>query len=135
MPADGSRHPLSVLRVDDCPDTVESSADVLRLYGFEVRTARSGAEALALLDGWHPDVACLDLLMPGLDGYELARRLCVHPGGRPLLVAITGLTTPAARKAAEAAGFAHFLVKPVSPDTLVGLLLDHATRLTGNQLR
>ena len=71
-----------MLRVDDSADTVESSAALIRLSGHEVRTARSGPEALALLDGWDPDVAVLDLMMPGMDGYELARRLCGRPGGR-----------------------------------------------------
>jgi CheY-like chemotaxis protein len=125
---------LSILRVDDSRDTVETSAALLRLYGYDVRAARSGAEALGLLaDGWHPDVACLDLSMPGMDGCELARRLCELPGDRPLLMAVTGLTSQATRARAAAAGFDYFLVKPVDPDTLTGLLRDYAATLESRQ--
>lgn len=135
MATSGPRPTLSILRVDDSADTVETSAALLRLFGYEVRTARSGAEALALLDGWQPEVALLDLRMPGMDGYELARCLCERPGGRPLLIAITGACTRADRERAEAAGFDHYLMKPVDPDALTGLLRDHAASLAGKPRR
>jgi CheY-like chemotaxis protein len=73
--------PLRVLVVDDSEDTVVSCAELLRLYGHETRVARSGDEALALLDGWEPDIALLDLCMPGVSGYALARLICARSAG------------------------------------------------------
>lgn len=120
---------LRVLVVDDCPDTVASCAELLRLFGHGVRTALGGAEALALLGGWEPDAALIDLRMPGMDGFELARRLREPPGRATLLLAVTGLPAWAYAPRAEAAGFDHFLAKPVNPDVLLDLLHAHAARL------
>jgi CheY-like chemotaxis protein len=114
--------PLSVLVVDDYPDAAAACGELLALHGFDVSIAQSAHEALARLDGWEPDVALLDLRMPGLDGYELARWLCVRGNACPILVAVTGLTARAHRERAMAVGFDHFLVKPVDPDVLVRLL-------------
>jgi CheY-like chemotaxis protein len=122
--------PLSVLIVDDCPDTVTSCAELLNLYGHDARTAGSAGEALALLDGWEPDVALVDLWMPDVSGFELASRLRDRAGACPLLVAVTGLGTGTYRERAAAVGFDHFLVKPVDPDVITDLLHVYArTRL------
>lgn len=126
-----SHHPLTVLVVDDSADTAESCGVLLRLYGYDVRTARSADDALALLQGWEPDVALLDLRMPGTDGYQLARRLAGRPGGRTLLVAVTGLGAEADHREADLAGFDHYLVKPVEPDVMNDLLRSHAAGLSG----
>jgi CheY-like chemotaxis protein len=111
-----------------CPDTVASCAELLGLYGYDARTAGGAAEARALLDGWEPDVALVDLCMPGLNGFELARRLCARGADRPLLVAVTGLGTRTYRDQA-AVGFDHFLVKPVDPDVMFDLLRVYGARL------
>lgn len=126
----GTSHPLRVLIVDDFDDTASSCGEVLRLYGHEVRLAPGGAEALALLAGWEPDVALLDLLMPGVDGYELARLIRARAAGGPLLVAVTGVSGGACQEEARKAGFDRVLVKPVDPDVLTALLRDHAASLS-----
>ena len=113
---------LCVLIVDDCPDTTASYAELLGLYGHDVRTAQSAREALALLDGWEPDVALVDLWMPRTDGFELARWLRVRGTGAPLLVAVTGMGALSYRERAAEVGFDYFLVKPVDPDVITDLL-------------
>ena len=80
-----SPRPLCVLIVDDCPDTTASYAELLGLYGHDTRTAQSAREALALCDGWEPDVALVDLWMPRTNGFELARWLRVRGARCPPL--------------------------------------------------
>jgi CheY-like chemotaxis protein len=125
--------PLCVLVVDDYPDTVDTVAVLLSADGHDVRTARSGADALALLDAWQPDVAVLDLLLPGsLDGFALAEKLCELSRRRPLLVAVTGSIRKEDRNRAVAAGFDHHFLKPVDPCELADLLRLHATSRNGS---
>jgi CheY-like chemotaxis protein len=124
--------PYSVLVVDDYPDAAAACGELLALHGFDVSVAESSHAALARLDGWEPDVAVLDLRMPGLDGYELARWLRVRGDACPVLVAVTGLTSGACRERAMAVGFDHFLVKPVEPDVLVRLLGTYAAARSGS---
>jgi two-component system CheB/CheR fusion protein len=107
--------------VDDCYDTRTSYAELLLLYGVDVRTAGRGRAALALCATWRPDVALLDLCMPGLDGFDLARQLREREGAIRL-VAVTGLGAREYRRGATAAGFDHYIVKPVEPSALVELL-------------
>lgn len=118
-----SRSSLSVLVVDDYPDTARSTADLLALAGHDSRVAMGGEEALRAVAADPPDVVLLDLWMPGLDGCELARRLAARMSGKPpLVVAITGCETPADRARAAAAGVHLYLVKPVDPGVLVGVM-------------
>ena len=121
--------PLRVLIVDDSEDTAVSCGELLRLYGHECRTAESGDSALTVLDGWEPDIALLDIRMPGMSGHELARIICARAKGKPFLVAITGVSGEAFRLEAEGAGFDRFLVKPVNPDVLTDLLRAFAATL------
>ena len=114
--------PLAVLVVDDCPDTVATYRDLFQLHGYDVRTAVSAAEALALLDGWEPDVALLDLWMPRADGFELARRLRGPGTTHPVLIAVTGLCSDESRQRAEDASFDHYLLKPADPSEVLRLL-------------
>jgi CheY-like chemotaxis protein len=115
--------PLSVLVVDDLVDAADSLAAVLVLCGFAARVATSGRAALAAALADPPDAVVLDLAMPGMDGYELARRLRACPGERrPLLVAVTGLTREEDRRRSAEAGIDLHFLKPVEPAALVGVL-------------
>jgi len=108
--------------VDDDPDTVESTAEILRMYGFRVLTAGGGNAALRLAACEQPDVVISDLAMPRGDGYELAERLRQASGKPPVLVAVTGWTTRYDKVMAADAGFDLFLAKPVDPALLVGVV-------------
>jgi PAS domain S-box-containing protein len=117
-----------VLVVDDNADGAESLALLLGVAGCEARTARSGAEALAVGEQWQPDAAVIDIGMPEMNGYELCRRLRNCPWGEHmLLVACTGWGMEDDRRRASAAGFDHHMVKPVDTDALVDLVT-HAPR-------
>jgi signal transduction histidine kinase/CheY-like chemotaxis protein len=109
-----------VLLVDDNHDSREMYRAVLRAHGHLVREAANAEKALALLDEEAPDVAFIDIGLPGgMDGYELARRIRKHPMGRHVrLVALTGYGFPEDRQQSRQAGFVRHLVKPVDPDTL-----------------
>ena len=109
-----------VLLVDDNHDSREMYRAVLRAHGHLVREAANAERALALLDEEAPDVAFIDIGLPGgMDGYELARRIRSHPLGRGVrLVALTGYGFPEDRMLSRQAGFARHLVKPVDPEAL-----------------
>jgi PAS domain S-box-containing protein len=127
-PAPGAASPLprrSVLVVDDNQDAADSLAILLRLAGQDVRSAYDGPAALAQARDFQPAVVFLDIGMPGMDGYEVARRLRQLPGlGGVLLVALTGWAQEEDRRRSTEAGFDHHLVKPVEPDALQTLLAD-----------
>jgi CheY-like chemotaxis protein len=92
---------------------------VLELQGYDVRQAASGEEALQLLDGWRPDVLLSDVGLPGMDGYELMRRIRQIPEQRPLLaLAVTGYGAEEDRAQALAAGFDGHVIKPLDPSLL-----------------
>lgn len=125
-PRRGRGRPLRVLIVDDNPDVRSTLADLVKLFGHDPRTAADSAEAVAQALAAPPDVALLDLVMPGGDGYAVARSLRRVAGRRPILVAVTGHAHMEDRSAAE--GFDHHLVKPVEPDLLDALLDRYASR-------
>jgi CheY-like chemotaxis protein len=109
--------------VDDIIDTSESFAELLDLWGHQVRTAHSGPAALAMARIFCPEVVILDIGMPGMDGFEVARRLRREHQGRPMLVvALTGYGQESDRQQSQAAGFDHHLVKPVDLAALRELL-------------
>src|SRR5438067_2887408 len=115
--------PLSVLAVDDDADTARSTAQLLALFGHVARAALGGEEALRSAAADPPDVVLLDIRMPGLDGCELARRLAARTTAKPpLVVAVSGCGTDADRERARAAGVHVYLVKPVDPAVLVGMM-------------
>ncbi len=118
--------PLSVLRVllvDDDADTVESLVTILSLWGYEPLATCSGPDALAAAAGFSPDVALLDLGLPGMDGHEVGRRLRALPGLEGVaLVALTGYSDEEYRRRSGHAGFVFHLVKPVEPDDLKKVL-------------
>ncbi|HEX8200363.1 MAG TPA: PAS domain S-box protein, partial [Isosphaeraceae bacterium] len=113
-----------VLVVDDNVDAATSLAKLLaRLMGQEVRVAHDGPDALGLAGEFRPEVVLLDIGMPGMDGYEVARRLRGRPEcERALLVALTGWGQEEDRRRSHAAGFDLHLVKPVDPELLRSLL-------------
>jgi CheY-like chemotaxis protein len=113
---------FSVLVVDDDPDTADSLATLLYLTGHRARAAHSGIEARRMATAEWPDVVILDLMMPGVDGWELARWLHQPPAHRPLLIALTGLEGNDARRRAWEAGIDLYLLKPVCLGLLVGVL-------------
>ena len=111
---------LSVLIVEDCADTAESLAELLDIYGYRIRVARTGEEALRLAAESPPDAVLLDIGLPGMDGCAVARSLGQLLGCRPLLAAVTGYTHLLAQ--AHAAGIEHYFVKPVDTTVLDNLL-------------
>jgi CheY-like chemotaxis protein len=114
---------LRVLIVDDDRDTTDSTALLLSLSGHEARCANDGPSALATARSWSPDVVLLDLQMPGMDGYEVARRLRHEPGLDEVFIAcITGHGQPLHRRRALEVGCDEHLVKPVNPEDLQTLL-------------
>jgi PAS domain S-box-containing protein len=114
---------LRVLVVDDNQDAADSLALLLQLAGQEVRVAYDGQAALALAPEFRPAMAFLDIGMPGMDGYEVGRRLRQLPGMEALvLVALTGWGQEEDRRRSKEAGFDHHLVKPAEADELNRLL-------------
>lgn len=112
-----------VLIVDDSVDTTHSLGLLLSTSGHQVRTAHDGAGALAALAHEPADVVLLDIGLPGIDGYEVARRIRRQPGSeRVVLVAMTGYGQERDRELARDAGFDHHLVKPADFDELLGIL-------------
>lgn len=112
---------LRVLLVDDHPDLRLSLRKLLEGWGYEVRTAADGEEALRLAAEFQADVVFLDLAMPGMSGLEVARLL--RKGDKvPVLVALTGHAGAAYEEAARAAGVDHFFAKPTPPEQLRALL-------------
>jgi PAS domain S-box-containing protein len=108
-----------VLLVDDSRDAAETLARLLRRLGHEVAVAHDGPAALDAAAAFAPDLALLDIGLPGMDGYELARRLRADPArGGLQLVAVTGYGSAADRRRARDAGFDEHLVKPVALDDL-----------------
>lgn len=106
-----------VLLVDDNADAREMYYAVLTAAGNEVRTAEDGERALDLVATWKPDIAIVDIGLPTIDGYELARR--VRASGQSMaLIALTGYGFPEDRERSQAAGFDRHLVKPFSPTSL-----------------
>jgi signal transduction histidine kinase/ActR/RegA family two-component response regulator len=109
-----------VLLVDDNQDAADTAAALLELSGYQVQVAYDPGVALTLLDRFVPDVAVLDVGLPGLSGYELAARVRAHRNGqRCHLVALTGYGTAADISKAHEAGFQLHLVKPARPEALL----------------
>jgi DNA-binding response OmpR family regulator len=112
-----------LLVVEDHEDTAEMYRMLLELAGHEVRVARTGEQGLALLRDAPPDVVLIDVGLPDIDGYALARRVRAEPGGdRPHLVALTGHASTDDRDRARQAGFDHYFSKPVDLEALTALL-------------
>ena len=112
-----------VLVVDDNRDAAETLTTFLEMLGWQARTAYDGNDALAAAQSFAPDVVLLDIGLPGMDGYEVARALRADPQvGRARLIALTGWGAEDDRRRAMAAGFDHHLTKPVDLGVLEDLL-------------
>jgi two-component system CheB/CheR fusion protein len=115
-----------VLLVDDNPDHLELLADLLKMRGYEVIEAHDASEALRLISEHKPHACVIDIGLPDMDGYELARKLRKIPEARDSkLVAVTGYGTKADRKAFEEAGFDHYFPKPPDIEELNRVLSKH----------
>jgi CheY-like chemotaxis protein len=112
------------LVVDDDPDAVDSLATLLGLYGYEVSTALDGPTALQAADAHWPDVVCLDVLMPGMDGWQTLEHLRAATGARkvPRFVAVTGSGRTEHHVRLLADGFDHCLLKGADPNELLDWL-------------
>jgi PAS domain S-box-containing protein len=110
----GRRDALRVLVADDNEDICEMCSALLSLWGHRCVVAHDGAAALALLERERPDVALVDIGMPGINGYQIGERVRAAPWGRDMvLVAVTGWGQDEARARSSAAGFDFHLTKPV----------------------
>lgn len=114
---------LGVLVVDDNRDSAHSLCILLQHLGADVHIADGGVAALEALRTHHPEVVLLDIGMPEMDGYEVARRARQRPEGRDaLLIALTGWGQEEDRRRSREAGFDHHLVKPLDLAALRELL-------------
>ncbi|MGZ5076872.1 MAG: hybrid sensor histidine kinase/response regulator, partial [Methylobacter sp.] len=114
---------MRVLVVDDDTDVRESTALFLELSGYDVRMADSGAQAMALIGEFHPDVVLLDIGMPVENGYQVAQRIRQLPeSGHMLLVALSGYGRAEELARSREAGFDHHLIKPLNFAMLCDLL-------------
>jgi len=102
--------------------------ELLELWGHRVETAADGLRGVELIQRGRPDVALVDIGLPGLDGYQVAQRVRAAPDGQHVfLVALTGYGQPQDRRRALAAGFDAHLIKPVDVDQLAELLAGRAS--------
>jgi CheY-like chemotaxis protein len=111
-----------VLVVEDFPDAAEVMCELIRLLGHEAEFVVTGEEAMAAADAMDPDVVLVDLTLPGIDGYEVARRLRARTRRGVVLVALTGWARPEDVAKSIAAGFDAHQLKPPSLDTIRKLL-------------
>ena len=127
--AGATGRPLRVLVVDDNADTVETLAMLLNVSGYDVRTAFDGPTALEAALAYRPDAVLLDIGLPGLDGFEVARTMRQLPVLEHIvLVAMTGYGQETDRQRSQEAGFDHHLVKPARLEQLQLLLADVAVK-------
>lgn len=112
-----------VLVVDDNVDAADSLARLLEIDGYEVRVANGGMEALHEAAAFRPEVILLDIGLPMMNGYDVARRIRKEPWGAEIrLVALTGWGQDEDRRRSKEAGFDDHVVKPIDPASLRGLL-------------
>ena len=114
---------LRILVADDDRDAVDSLLELLREEGHEVRGVYTGLDVLDSVRDFSPDAVLLDIGMPHVTGYQVARELRTrYASARPLLIAVTGRNQPDDRQLSQLAGFDHHLAKPYDPDELLALL-------------
>jgi CheY-like chemotaxis protein len=112
-----------ILVVDDNDDAASLLAVLLQLDGHEVQTARDGGEAVDRAESFQPEVVLMDLVMPGMDGFEASRRIRARPWSRNvLIVALTGRGRDIDRSRARDAGIDLHFIKPVDTRVLLGVV-------------
>ena len=117
------RRRLRILVADDERDQVTTLALLLGDEGHEVREVYRGSEVLRMVRDFDPDVALVDIGMPGMTGYDVAREVRqIYGKGRPLLIAVTGWKQSSDRILATLAGFDHHLAKPFDTSALLALI-------------
>lgn len=116
-----SRH--RILVVEDNPEAADLLSKTVTMLGNEVRTAYDGSQGIEVAAAFRPAIALIDLAMPHMNGYETAQYIQAQSWGRDMtLVALTGWAQEADKQRTEAAGFDHYLLKPVDPPKLQRLL-------------
>jgi len=127
VPSASQPRPLTIALVEDSDDIREMTEELLTLLGHQVASAKDGEEGVSLILRMHPDVAIVDLGLPGLDGCGVARRVRATLGPNGVrLVAMTGLGLDADRRRAHEAGFDGYLIKPADVEALVKALTPEA---------
>jgi CheY-like chemotaxis protein len=117
---------LRVLVVEDDADNAESLALLLRLWGHEVQVCRTGAEALSIAPRYAPQAVLLDIGLPGMSGWEVARQ--IRGFGPIVLIGLSGFGMQQDHQRASQEGLDHFLVKPADPEELERLLCQAGER-------
>jgi DNA-binding response OmpR family regulator len=111
---------LNILIVDDYPDAADTLAILLKYHGFKTVVASDSADATRQVDKFVPDVLILDIAMPDVDGYALAKRLCAALKHRPLLIAVSGHHHLEGESEKE--GFDYHFLKPFVAEDIVAIL-------------
>jgi CheY-like chemotaxis protein len=117
----GDKKSLRILVVDDEPDIAKLVAKTLNYFGHTAKTSPNGEIAIELIKDYKPNIALVDISMPGMSGYELARKLRqweAETGNKIKLIALTGYGQESDKEKTKAAGFDLHLVKPIDMDTL-----------------
>jgi len=124
--------PIRILIVDDDEDHLSTLARLLRLDGHRVECASTAPSALAIADGFYPELVLLDIGMPGIDGYETCRRIRREHGHDVAIVALTGWGQERDKQASAQAGFDLHLAKPADPRVLEQILIEppHHARIS-----
>ncbi len=117
-----------VLVVEDHPDGREMLRFLIQVWGHDVQVADDGPDGVQAALAWRPDVAIVDIGLPGLNGFEVALQVRAALHGRITLIALTAYCQPEDRRRAFEAGFDHFLAKPADPVELARLVQEAPAR-------
>ena len=116
---------LRILLIDDNPDVVDSLALWFETLGHQVETAHHGTQGISAAQGFEPDIVLLDIGLPDMDGYQVARKLREHPSTqRVWIIALSGYGQKKNSLSAESAGFDHYLMKPPNLSQLQKLIAE-----------
>jgi len=119
--------PERLLIADDDPNLLAAYVLFFEAYGYEIRTAGDGEDALAEYGAWHPRIVVLDIQMPRLDGWAVARAIRkLKAGVVPLLVAVSALAAPADLAQSIKSGFDHHFVKPAELPVILAAIVARA---------
>ena len=123
MSPQAAPRPLRIVVADDDRDTMQTLMILLGEEGHDVRALHSGKDVVRVVREFNPDAVLLDIAMPELSGWEVARTIREQLGRRPMLIGISGEYKHSVdRILSEAIGFDHYLVKPYDPNELLALL-------------